>query len=118
MEEKKEKWYHAKEAAREYGIGYSTITRAIRDGKLKTTKVSGQGRSGFVDLISETSLNEYVKTLKQRKTIITGVTELTVDDLAGELLKRINDAYERGYKDGMATAKKEIKERLKGITQI
>lgn len=118
MEEKKEKWYHAKEAAREYGIGYSTITKAIRDGKLKTTKVSGQGRTGFVDLISETSLNEYVKNMKERKTIINGVTELTVDDLANELLKRINEAYERGYKDGVATAKKTINERLKGITQI
>lgn len=118
MEEKKEKWYHAKEAAREYGIGYSTITRAIRDGRLKTTKVSGKSRTGFVDLISETLLNEFVKTMKERKTIINGVTDLTVDDLANELLKRINDAYERGYKDGMATAKKEIKERLKEITQI
>ena len=115
MEEHKEKWYKTSEASKEFGISQSALSRAIRLGKLKSTKISGHSPTGFVDLISESALIEYMKDKKDRTTIIKGVSEMTIDDISEELLKRMNDAYQRGFKDGMAKAKNEYMSALKGV---
>lgn len=115
MEEHKEKWYKTYEAAKEFGISQSALSRAIRMGKLKSTKVSGHSPTGFVDLIPESALIEYMKNKKDRVTTLKGVSEMTVDDISEEILKRLNDAYQKGFKDGMAKAKNEYMSALKGV---
>lgn len=115
MEEHKEKWYKTGEASKEFGISQSALSRAIRMGKLKSSKITGHSPTGFVDLIPESALIEYMKNKKERVTTIKGVSEMTIDDISEEILKRINDAYQRGFKDGMAKAKAEYMSALKGV---
>ena len=115
MSEEKKKWYKVSEASAEFGINKSQINKVIRDGKIKVTKVSGASPTGFVSMIPEDEIVKFAKNHTARKTIIKDVTDITVDDLAEELLKHINDAYEKGFKAGMAKAKNEYMAAIKGV---
>ena len=115
MTENKQKWYKVDEVAKEFGISAATIRRAIKDGKLKTTKVSGKSPTGFVDMIGELALAEFQKTVRSRKTVIQDVTEMTVDEISTEILKWIDNAYKRGFRDGSAKAKSEYIAAIKGV---
>ena len=115
MSEEKQKWYKAYEAAKEFGISVTTVRNAIRDGKLTTTKVSGKSPTGFIDLIPETALVEFMKNYTARKTVVNEVSSLTIDDIAEDILKRIQDAYDKGFKDGCAKTKNEFLAAVKGV---
>lgn len=115
MTEEKKKWYKVAEASAEFGIDRSYINRAIREGKIKVSKISGSSPTGFISLIPEDEMVKFAKNHVARKTTITGVTDMTVDDLAEELLKRIKDAYDKGFKDGMTKAKNEYMAAIKGV---
>ena len=114
-EEKKMKWYKVAEASEQFGIDKSVINKAIRNGKIKVTKISGPSPTGFISSIPEDEMIKFARNHVARKTTITGVTDMTVDDLAEELLKRIKDAYDKGFKDGMAKAKNEYMAAIKGV---
>ena len=109
-----EKYYTANQASIETSIAISTITRAIQKNELLAREISN-GRGGHKYMIAESDLIAWMDVRKKRKTTITGVTDLTVDDLAGEILKRLKHEYERGYNDGKKKAKEEFMSAFKGV---
>lgn len=111
-----EKYYSVPAAAAELRISDQTLYTAIKEGKLKSMQVpAGSGGVRYVHKIAETDLLNWFENRKALKTQIVGVTELTVEDLADELLKRIKHAYNEGYKDGVKHAKTELMSAMKGV---
>lgn len=110
-----EKYYTANQAAQETRISISTITRAIQKKELSAREISSNGNGGHKYMIAESDLIKWLETRKTRKTVIMGVTELSIDDLAAEILKRMKMEYDRGYKDGAKKAKEEFMSAFKGV---
>lgn len=110
-----EKFYSTKKASELVGVSDATIKSAIKRGELKAKQVAGGGPQGFSWMVSESDLMEFKENRKARKTTITGVTDMSVDDLANEFLKRIKHAYEQGYKEGKKKAKEEFMSAFKGV---
>lgn len=115
MSENNEKFYNTKKAALQVGVSDATIKSAIKRGELPAKQIASGGPKGYSYMVSETDLITWMDTRKQRKTTIAGVTEMTVDDLANEILKRLKHEYERGYKQGKKDAKEEFMKAFKGV---
>ena len=56
----KEKWYRISEAAKELGVQTTNIRNAIHRGSLIAKEIPGRSSTGYVYMISETSLTEYL----------------------------------------------------------
>lgn len=57
----KEKWYRISEAAKEIGKSVASITSAINRGTLIAKEIPGKSRTGYIYMISETALAEYLE---------------------------------------------------------
>lgn len=57
----KEKWYRISEAAKELGKSVAAITSAINRGTLIAKEIPGKSRTGYIYMISETALAEYLE---------------------------------------------------------
>ena len=110
-----EKYYTVKQATEGIGISGQTITKAIRDKQLKASEIPAGGRRGYTYRIAETDLIEWMDNRKKRMTIIPEVTTMTVDDVANEILARIQKAYDDGFKAGVKHAKAEMLGAIKGV---
>lgn len=102
-----EKHYTPKQASKKFGLTYATIYSACRSGKLACREINGSY------MIAETAMIDYINQRKARITV-PAYSAMTVDDLAEELLKRIHDAYDKGYADGKKAAKQALNEALRG----
>lgn len=103
-----EKHYTPKQASEKFGLTYATIYSACRNGKVACREINGSY------MIAETAMIDYINQRKARITV-SAHSAMTVDDLAEELLKRIHDAYDKGYADGKKDAKQALNEAIKGI---
>ena len=111
-----EKFYTTKQAAEKYMVVEQTLRNAIKNKKLKASQVSsGKSPTGFIYRIAESDLEKFMEDRKMRKTTIPNVTDLTIDDLAEEILKRIRKAHDEGFKEGKKAAKEEFLSALKGV---
>ncbi len=106
----KEKWYTAKEAGEVAGVQASTLTTAIRHGKLVAKQISDSSRYGFHYMISESALIDWVEDRKSRKAdaLPKSLEEYSVEDIAQEILRRIHQSYNKGVKDGRKSMKAEL----------
>ena len=109
------KYITVKRAAEICHVTDQTIRNAIAKGHLTSTKVQSGNTKGEKTFVNYDELVEWVENRKQRMTIIPNVTELTIDDLAEELLKRIKKAYDDGYKAGTKAAKEELTNAIKAV---
>ncbi len=110
-----EKYYSVKAAAEELKLSYNIVWAAVKSGKLRAMQIpSGKG-TGYTHRIAETDLLNWFENRKALKTQIVGVTELTVEDLSMELLKRIQHAYDEGFKAGKKAAKDEFMKAMKEV---
>lgn len=57
----KEKWYKIPEAAKELGKTPATISSAIKRGTLIAKEIPGKSKTGYIYMISETALAEYLE---------------------------------------------------------
>ena len=110
-----EKYYSTSQAAKEFNVTEQTIRNAINRGKLKALQITNSSSVGFSFKIAESDLKKWVENRKARKTIIPNVSETTIDDIAEDILKRIKNAYNEGYKAGKKAAKDEFMSALKGV---
>lgn len=123
MNEGSEKWYTTAQAAEECNVVKSTLTRAIRDGRLVASEVPSQGRKGTKYMISETALFEWLEhgggkekgDVRTKRYVAKKYTDMSIEELAGELLRRLQEAYNQGYADGQKNQKREIMDMLKGV---
>jgi len=88
---------------------------AIANKKLTASVVPAANNRGSTTFVNYDELMQWASTRKKRMTTIPGVATLTIDDLAEELLKRIQHAYEEGYKAGVQAAKQEYLDAIKGV---
>lgn len=110
-----EKFVTIKRAAEICHVADQTIRNAITKGTLACTKVPSGDSRGEKMFVNYDELMEWFDKRKKRITTIPGVSELTIDDLAEELLKRIQKSYDDGYAAGVAAAKTEISNALKAV---
>ena len=110
-----QKYITIKRAAEICHVADQTIRNAIAKGKLSCTKVPSGNSNGEKMFVDYDELMVWIDNRKQRITTIPGVTELTIDDLAEELLKRLKKSYDDGYKAGVAAAKDEFSNALKAV---
>jgi predicted site-specific integrase-resolvase len=103
-----EKHYTPKQASEHFGLSYATIYSACRNGRLACREINGSY------MIAETAMLDYINQRKARITV-PGYSEMSVDDLADELLKRIKTAYDKGYADGKKDAKQALNEAIRGL---
>lgn len=103
-----EKYYNVKQASERFGLSYQTIYSACKHKRLDCRELNG------TYMIAETAMLDYINNRKAR-IIVPTYSQLTVDDLAEEILKRINDAYEKGYEAEKKDAKQTLSEALKGL---
>ena len=66
-------------------------------------------------MIAESDFREWYANRRDRKSTIKGVSEMTVEELADELMKRIKKAYDDGYKQGRKDQRDEMLTALKGV---
>ena len=57
----KEKWYKVPEAAKELGKSTAVISSAIKRGTLIAKEIPGKSKTGYIYMISETALAEYLE---------------------------------------------------------
>lgn len=107
----KEKWYKIPEAAKELGKSVASISSAIKRGTLIAKEIPGKSKTGYIYMISETALMEYLEdpsvirdakknqasrnewvSWKQKRTGNTG--KPPVDENGNPMLD-INDIHER-----------------------
>lgn len=111
-----EKYFTTRQAAELYHLSEQTLRNAIAKKQLKASEITtSRSPKGFIYRIAESDLKEWINSRTARKTIIPNVTNLTVDDLAEEILKRVKNAYDEGYKAGKKDAKAEFMSALKGV---
>lgn len=119
MDAGKEKWYDIATAAKEAGVSRPTLTKAAREGRLRASQVSGgRGKTGHHYLISESALIEWMNDRKSVKDTVAAVNAVhmsTVEELAAELNKRIQDAYDKGFRDGEKATKNAMQKSLKDL---
>jgi excisionase family DNA binding protein len=104
-----EKYYTCKQASEEFGLSYAAIYSACKDGRINARQT---GRSYMV---SESDIREYIENRKKRIVVDTSLSEWSVEDIANEILKRIEDAYERGVKDGKKAMRDEFTQAFKSV---
>jgi hypothetical protein len=110
-----QKYITIKRASEICHVTDQTIRNAIAKGKLSCTKVPSGNSNGDKMFVDYDELMVWIDNRKKRITTIPGVSDLTIDDLAEELLKRIQKAYDEGYKAGVAAAKEEFSNALKAV---
>lgn len=103
-----ERFFTVKQAAQESGLTYGAIYSACKEGRIGCRNVNN------TYMIGETALRTYIDHRRKRITT-TNESELTIDDLAEELLKRIQDAYDRGKADGRKEAREEFMSAFKSV---
>lgn len=116
--EQKEKYFTIKQAADSVKLDYSSIRKACIDGQLQHSVVPKSRGNGDMILISETALTEWYVNRKERvksKPPSASIKEMTVEDLANEILKRMRGSYEAGYKQGRKDARAEFMSAFNGI---
>lgn len=107
----KEKWYKVPEAAKELGKSTAVISSAIKRGTLIAKEIPGKSKTGYIYMISETALAEYLedpsvirdpeKNQKARNEWVswkkrrTGNTGKPPVDENGNPMLDINDIHER-----------------------
>ena len=101
-----ERYYTIKQASDEFGIAYSTLAYACRSNKIPHRDINNR------PMMAESDIKSYIED-KQKRITKTSVSELTIDDLAEEILKRIQDAYDRGRADGIKEAKQAMMQAFK-----
>jgi len=110
------KYYKLKVAAQMAGVSEQTLRNAVLNGRLRASTVPGKTR-GHTYLITEDDLLEWVedrKTVKVEPTEVTASLKLaTVDQLAAEIQRRIEDSYNEGVKAGAKQKASEFKMLLK-----
>lgn len=109
-----EKYYPLKEAAKQAGCSQETLRKAIVQKHLPASQLPS-GKGGMMYMISETNLLDWMENRKKFQSAIHGVTDLTIEDLAHEILARVQKAYEDGYKAGIRDTKAKYKELLKEL---
>lgn len=115
------KYLTVKQAAEECGMSVNQIKRACKNGELKASEVAGSGRYGWQYMIAEDDLVEWVENRPSGRRTNTVVvytkdpSDMTVNDIAGEILNRIQEAYNKGYSDGMHQAKVEMLKKLNEV---
>lgn len=114
-EAQKEKHYTPKQLHDEFNVEYTGIVKACRQGKLKASTMPAPRGSGYTYLIAESDFREWYANRRDRKSTIKGVSEMTVEELADELMKRIKKAYDDGYKQGRKDQRDEMLTALKGV---
>lgn len=110
-----QKYVTVKKASEIVGVADQTIRNAIANKKLNASVVPANNNRGSTTFIEYEELMAWASARKKRMTTIPGVATLTIDDLAEELLKRIQNAYEEGYKAGVQAAKQEYLDAIKGV---
>jgi predicted site-specific integrase-resolvase len=103
-----EKYYTIKQASENFGIAYATIYSACKQKRIDCRQVND------TYMISESSMREYIDHKKKRMTVPSN-SRLTIDDIAEEIIKRINEAYDTGYADGRKAAKAVFTDALKDL---
>lgn len=114
-EEQREKHYTVKQASERIGIDYSTLNKACHSGKIRCSTVPNPSGNGNKFLISESALMEYDANRERRNTKYQSADSMTVEDLANEILRRVKNAYDEGYRQGRKDAKTEFMSAFKGI---
>lgn len=117
-----EKIFNLPQAAEEAGVALETIRKAIKKGTLPAQTIS-VGTKGYTKyMVAETDLLNWVEnrpTIKEeRKNKVAQtrtVSDLTIEELGGELLNKIKLSYDEGYKKGFEDARKMILEAVKGV---
>ena len=113
----REKHYTVKQASEYLGVDYSSINKACHAGKINCSTIPSPTNHGTTFLISETALTEWYVNRRERgtRTSTNTIAEMTVEDLANEILKRIQGAYDEGYRQGRKAQRAEMLDALKGI---
>ena len=110
-----QKYITIKKASEICHLSDQTIRNAINKGALNCTRVPSGNSNGDKMFVDYNELMEWFDNRKKRITTIPGVSDLTIDDLAEELLKRIQKAYDEGYKAGVEAAKAEYANAFKAV---
>lgn len=114
-EEQKEKHYTPKQLHDEFNVEYTGIVKACKSGKLKASMLPASRGAGYTYSIAESDFKEWYANRRDRKSTIKGVSEMTVEELADELMKRIKKAYDDGYRAGRKDQREEMLTALKGV---
>lgn len=122
-----DKYLTVKQAAEECGISENAIKRYCKTGEIKASEVaSNKGRYGWKYMIKEDDLYEWVmhrdtveRTHREKKIVKQAYRNMSLEEMAGELLNRNQSAYKAGYDDGykagITYAKQEM---LKAIKEV
>jgi hypothetical protein len=117
-----EKIYNLPQAANEAGVAKETIRAAIKKGELPAQTISFGTKGRVKYMVAETDLLNWVEkrpSLKEeRKNKVAqtrSISDLTIEELGGELLNKIKLSYDEGYKKGFEDARKMILEAVKGV---
>ena len=115
-----ERIYNLQQAAREAGVAIETIRKAIKAGHLpaQTIPFGTAGRVKYMvtenDLLNWVENRPTVRETRPNKVSQTrDISDLTIEELGGELFNKIKKAYDDGYKRGYKDAKKKIIEAIK-----
>ena len=116
-ENKNERYYSIDYAAKEAGVSYFTIRKAIKDGKLRAAEIPGRnGRNTYK--IYESSLLEWVEdrqSVKVKRDVATLTSTLTLEDVSEIIFKMVQKAHDDGYKEGTKAVRDELKSRMKDV---
>ena len=111
-----EKHYTVKEAISRIGIDYSVLNKACKSGKCKCSEVPSHSGHGNTYLIAQSDLDYWFNNVyRARKSGTTSVQSMTIEDLAEELMRRIKQSYDDGYKAGRRDARNEFMSAFKDI---
>ena len=111
-----EKYLRLNIAAQTAGVTEQTLRNAITKGRLKASTVPGKTR-GHTYLITETDLLAWVEDRKSIKVdqaeVAANLALASVDQLAAEIQRRIDESYNAGVKAGAKQKATEFKMMLK-----
>lgn len=110
-----QKFITIKRASEMCHVADQTIRNAIAKGALSCTKVPSGDSRGEKMFVNYDELMAWFDNRKKRITTIPGVTDLTIDDIADELLKRVQKAYDEGYRAGIEAARKQYQDAFKAV---
>ena len=110
-----EKIFTLQQASKEAGLSPETIRQAVKKGLLPAQTISF-GTAGRVKyMIAETDLLNYIEnrptiseTRSNKVAQTRSISDLTLEELGGELFNKIKKSYDEGYKKGYEDAKKKI----------
>ncbi len=111
----KEKCYTVQQAATFIGCDYSTLNKACHANRVVCHEIPKGSGNGNTFMIYESDLLEWDKTRMRKSAPSKASTELTVEELATELINRIQKAYDDGYKAGRRDQRDEMLNALKGV---